>query len=88
MSEHEVEASSEYKNQIQKIMKSRPPPQNPIDLGGLLGTEGSVFLNTPLRVEIETDLKQALHIKNFISNSIRAMKEKFNGRREELLVDM
>lgn len=59
--------------------------RRPLKIAGKLGLEGESFVNAAQKKAILEDLKQALHIKSFIRESILQLEKSFCGRAEELL---
>jgi hypothetical protein len=84
MSELELDLSSEYKTLIKKVEALPIESKAHVKLAGKLGEEGPTFLKLPSVEHIQTDLKQALHIHNFIQNSIQSLKTSFKSREYEM----
>lgn len=67
------------------------PPRRPLlgdhslKIAGKLGLEGETFINDSHTKSIQEDLKQALHIKNFIHESILKLERQFGADRDGLL---
>lgn len=66
---------------------TRPPilQDNLVKIAGKLGLEGETFINETQTKLIHDDLKQAIHIKNFIRESILKLNKKFHQDKQGLL---
>ena len=86
MSDQEIEKKIRGEELIQRISQSKSKIDENKEIGGSLGKEGKIFLIQNYSEKIEEDLKQALHIKNFIKNSVEQISKLYKDKNNELLL--
>jgi hypothetical protein len=85
MSDKEIQYNHNFDDLMRSLSVMTLKEDQMLEIGGKLGIEGQTFLNESHQEKIREDLKQAIHIKNFIRDSISEVKENFLNKEEELL---